>query len=362
MAAALSRLHKPVEVLTVGNTAVPVYLDEAGLLRLRVFLDRSVMEVFLGGGSQSVTRVIYPQTEDSCRSFCRRRHRRRCSPRCLADESGAFVMAAVTRSDLESFNQRGYTILRRAFSNSRIDSLVAAVETTIDRALAGSCELTWIDREQRLPARTEHLLHPGKYQPAYGEWLDEDLAPQIEALLSGAARHSLFGMLAAGGGQPYLQKWHRDLGKPGAPDEAEYLERQHGRLVQFNAPLAAGDRYLHIVPSSHGRPSTAAEIAASQNTGGDMPEALVVELEPGDIVYYNANLWHRGWNPEGAKRWTMHCAFCSADTKVMSHEYGQRLAMLQSGHLERMTPLTRRYVERYLDRYPEKDPPSVFDL
>ena len=119
-------------------------------------------------------------------------------------------------------------------------------------------------------------------------------------------------MLAAGGGQPYTQKWHRDLGRPGDPDETAYLRRHEGRFVQFNAPLVAGDRFLNIVPGSHLRASTDAEIEASRSESGEMPNALVVELEPGDIVHYNANLWHRGWNPEGRKRWTMHCAFWSA--------------------------------------------------
>ena len=93
-----------------------------------------------------------------------------------------------------------------------------------------------------------------------------------------------------------------------------------------------------------------------------MPNALVVELEPGDIAYYNANLWHRGWNPEGHKRWTMHCAFWNAGATVMVHEHRQREQLIRQRHLEQMPPITRQYVQRYLDNYPEADPPSVFDL
>ena len=93
-----------------------------------------------------------------------------------------------------------------------------------------------------------------------------------------------------------------------------------------------------------------------------MPNALVVELEPGDIAYYNANLWHRGWNPEGRKRWTMHCAFWNAGATVMVHEHGQREPLTQQGHLEQMPSVTRQYIQRYLDNYPAGDPPSLFDL
>ena len=58
----------------------------------------------------------------------------------------------------------------------------------------------------------------------------------------------------------------------------------------------------------------------------------------------------------------MHCAFWNAETTVMAHEYGQREPLTQQGHLEQMPPITRQYIQSYLDNYPEGDPPSMFDL
>ena len=85
-----------------------------------------------------------------------------------------------------------------------------------------------------------------------------------------------------------------------------------------------------------------------------MSGAMVVELEPGDIVYYDVNLWHRGWNPQGVNRWSMHCAFWNAECPVMAHEHGQREAFTESRHLERMPTVARGYIERYLDNYPQE--------
>jgi hypothetical protein len=133
--------------------------------------------------------------------------------------------------------------------------------------------------------------------------------------------------------------------------------------VQFNAPLLPGDRFLNIVPASHLRASTPDEIQASKaGDQADMPGALAVELRPGDIAYYNANLWHRGWNPDGELRWTMHCAFWKPEYPVMKHEYGQREALLTPGHLDRMPPVTRAYIQRYLEGYPQGEPKSLLDL
>ncbi len=269
---------------------------------------------------------------------------------------------SITATDLDTYRDQGYLIVRRAFSPERVQSLLDAVNRLLDRALAGECEIRWIDAKRRLPQRTGSMLLPDKYDPTYAEWLATDLAPHLETLIDGPVRHSLFGMLAGGGEQPYELAWHRDLGKPGDPDEANYYRRLQGLFVQFNAPLLPGDRFLNIVPASHLRASTAAEIeAAAAGVEADMPDALIVELEPGDIVYYNANLWHRGWNPQGIKRWTMHCALWRAADPVMLHEHGQREAMLSEGHLERMPAKARQYIQRYLDNYPE-EPQKLQDL
>ena len=106
------------------------------------------------------------------------------------------------------------------------------------------------------------------------------------------------------------------------------LDRALGTLghhVQINAPLLPADSFLEIVPGSHIRPETTAEVAAAREGGGfpwaasagekrEMPGAVRLALEPGDIAYYNSNLWHRGYNPEGRPRWTMHCSCASPNT------------------------------------------------
>jgi nicotinamide N-methyltransferase len=270
------------------------------------------------------------------------------------------MVRSLTPEERAAFDEQGYVILRQVFRAQRVEDLRRAVEGLVARALAGQVEIRWIDRERGIPDRISHLLHPDKFDPAYAQWLDEDLVPHLEALV-GPVRHSLFGMLAGGGGKPYLQAWHRDLGKPGDPDEEGFLRRFHGRSVQFNAPLLPGDRFLNIVPASHLRASTPAELAAAAaGEQAQMPGNTVVEVEPGDIVYYNANLWHRGWNPEGRRRWSLHCAFWRAEYPVMKHEHGQREAL--GVHLERFPGRARACIQRYLDQYPEGPAPDCREI
>ena len=53
------------KTLNVGGTDVPVGpVGKDGTLKLHVFLDKSVMEVFINDGTQAVTRVVYPGLSD----------------------------------------------------------------------------------------------------------------------------------------------------------------------------------------------------------------------------------------------------------------------------------------------------------
>ncbi len=279
------------------------------------------------------------------------------------DHSAHGPIVPITHVDVDFFHDEGYLAVSGAFSQERIEALVAAVERLMDRALADDCQIGWIDRENRVLGRTGHLLAPDRYDPAFGEWLDQDLAPHLHHLITGGqVRHSLFGVLANGGGQAYEQRWHRDLCRSGEQDEGVFLRRHHGKVVQFNAPLLADDHFLQIVPNSHLRASTATEIEiAADARAGEMPGALIVPLEPGDVVYYDPNLWHRGWNPDGGQRWTMHCAFWSADYPVMRHEHSQLEQLQGDGHLRRLPPITRQYVQRYIDRHAD-EAVDIFDL
>ena len=51
--------------LNVAGTEVPLDLDtHSNTLKLHVFLDKSVLEVFINDGLTSVTRVVYPGEKD----------------------------------------------------------------------------------------------------------------------------------------------------------------------------------------------------------------------------------------------------------------------------------------------------------
>jgi hypothetical protein len=270
----------------------------------------------------------------------------------------AFTLSQLER---EQYRQEGYIILRGIIPQEEVEALRADVRQLVERSAAGEGpEVSWINREKRIPERLGQLLRPGWIQPSFARSLEQGpYLPVAEQILGGPVRYSLFGMLAGGDGKPYVQGWHRDL----APTEGEYeipiLELGYRAVTQINAPLFP-DRFLTIVPGSHLRRTTADErevLATSR--AGDMPGQMAVETVPGDVVFYYPNLLHRGYNPEGALRWTMHHAFVSASAPVYAHERGQEIWIGQPGYLESLPPALRLVMQRYLEAMPAGASPNL---
>lgn len=92
--------------------------------------------------------------------------------------------------------------------------------------------------------------------------------------------------------------WHRDDVRPDitAEEEARQLKEKSpngGQLhAQYNIALYS-DASLIVVPGSHTRIRTEKERNADPYEP-NMPGQLLVSLEPGDAVFYNSNILHRG--------------------------------------------------------------------
>ena len=184
---------------------------------------------------------------------------------------------ALTAAHIHAFHEQGFVVVKGAFPPERILRLRAAIKELCERAdeeeqATGqpSFPWQWLDREKRLPARMGDYLQPKKYHSEFGAWMAEDAIPQLEQLCGGPVRHNRFQMLASGGGQPYLQHWHRDWGNSdsiigvASPKPAEYVDAcrgANGKHVEWNTPLLPDEHFLQVVPGSHCRACTDEELA-----------------------------------------------------------------------------------------------------
>jgi hypothetical protein len=267
----------------------------------------------------------------------------------------------LTASEQEQYEREGYVILRGIIPAEEIEGLRADVRDLVAAAAEGrGPELPWINKEKQIPERIGQMLRPGWVRPAFTASLERGPYFSIaEQVLGAPVRYSLFGMLAGGDGKPYVQGWHRDLAPTEGESELAVLERNYRLFTQINAPLFP-DRYLTIVPGSHLRRTTAAEREVlARDPTGEMPGQLTVETEPGDVAFYYSNLLHRGYNPGGAMRWTMHHAFVNAVAPVAAHERGQERWIGEPGYLDTLPPALRVAMQRYLDAVPEGPSPNI---
>jgi ectoine hydroxylase-related dioxygenase (phytanoyl-CoA dioxygenase family) len=103
--------------------------------------------------------------------------------------------------------------------------------------------------------------------------------------------------------EPY---WHRDLQFSSIPDE-ELKAKLHEMLsLHVRIPLVK-EMGLGIVPGTHKRWDTALEHQVRLELNGhknceDLPDAVLVDLQPGDVMIFNAQMIHRGHYTENESR------------------------------------------------------------
>ncbi|KAI9930349.1 hypothetical protein ASPWEDRAFT_108220 [Aspergillus wentii DTO 134E9] len=108
----------------------------------------------------------------------------------------------------------------------------------------------------------------------------------------------LFNLLVAPETKDFELRWHRD-DIPESVGEEEELRLLHAKSpqgkqshAQYNLALCP-DASLIVIPGSHRRVRTETERKADPYEA-ELPGQLVVELQPGDAVFYDSNILHRG--------------------------------------------------------------------
>jgi hypothetical protein len=221
----------------------------------------------------------------------------------------------LTQSEIESFLQKGYVIRRGVLSQADLEKYRAAVDRILHKCRVERAHsyVRYIDGEKDDIWGVNHIFHPSIRERDLVESLgNPQILDVIEDLIGDRVRYHLCTLLVSSERKPYHINWHRDTNfKDGEVPLGQLLARLKSH-VQLNGALY-DDGALYIVPGSHRRELTDAERAVIRNSPkGDMPNQMAVELAPGDIVFYNANLLHKGYNRSGAKRQTLHYAIVAA--------------------------------------------------
>ncbi|KAI0200914.1 phytanoyl-dioxygenase family protein [Astrocystis sublimbata] len=112
----------------------------------------------------------------------------------------------------------------------------------------------------------------------------------------------------------------------GTPDSGTRTAKRYWN-TQWNLALYADDSLI-VIPGSHVRVRTSAERTASPHEPS-LPGQLVVRLDPGDVVFYDNNILHRGVYASDKERMSLHGSVGRAGggrfraTNVLQHGIGE---------------------------------------
>ena len=128
--------------------------------------------------------------------------------------------------------------------------------------------------------------------------------------------------------------------------------------MQLNLALTR-DRAFWAVPGSHVRPNSPAEQAVFGGTkhqspvDRDMPGARCIELAPGEAVFYNNNLIHRGYCDFTERRRTCHIGYHCTRRPPTWHFYSHSPDQFTPDYLATLSPTVRGMIEDRLERQRE---------
>lgn len=156
----------------------------------------------------------------------------------------------------------------------------------------------------------QHLLHPDMPDndvfAAY--YFNDVIIGAVQTLLGdcneGDLVMELFNLLCRPD-KDFELKWHRDDIPATATAEEEMARlKEPAWHAQWNLALYH-DTSLIVVPGSHLRSRTEEERNADPFEA-NMKDQIVVEMQPGDVVFYNNNILHRGAYIASKERMTLH--------------------------------------------------------
>lgn len=155
----------------------------------------------------------------------------------------------------------------------------------------------------------QHLMHPKL--PHHDTFASSYFAPYIVAAVTEVLQCSsedlvleLYNLLIRPDAD-FALRWHRDdIGPEVSPQDELNRLREPMLHAQWNLALYP-DESLIVVPGSHLRSRTEEERQADP-FDDNMPGQMAVKMNPGDIIFYNNNILHRGVYRSEAERMTLH--------------------------------------------------------
>ncbi|KAI5956398.1 hypothetical protein KGF54_000873 [Candida jiufengensis] len=254
----------------------------------------------------------------------------------------------------DEINENGFTIIENFLTPEEIEKYTKASEIIVDMARKGDIQ-TVRTRGKQYPPWPKNfnpdiwgvsgLLHPNlgeKSYPFHDLYADDKMLNVVSDILqiqTNEISMELLNMLI----NPLTDfelDWHRDTIKPevSPEEEAKDLLTYPFAGAQFNLSLTHDD-CLIVIPKSHNRIRTDEERSKtidSLRRKEFITNQIIVNLNPGDLVFYNNNILHRAAYKSKNKRLTIHGSYGnvrfgkSRAKGILQHGVAEWLPILKS--------------------------------
>ena len=203
-------------------------------------------------------------------------------------------------TDLEHYEQYGYLLKRQFFSSDEIEKL----KSTVNRVYQQWQQANGDDLKKwqlvTMAGLTDCIYFDSSDQRAsFFSSLSPTHLVDLTAELFGTHIHfhnsQLFFNPQNINKPPY---WHRDMQYDKTPDAEQAAELKDMLSLHVRIPLLA-ERGLELIPGTHRRWDTTLEHQVRLELDGhrnseDLPDSILLSLQPGDLVIFHAQMIHRG--------------------------------------------------------------------
>ncbi|PQE04641.1 phytanoyl- dioxygenase protein [Rutstroemia sp. NJR-2017a BBW] len=222
---------------------------------------------------------------------------------------------------LESLERDGFVLVPNLLTQEQITELREAAKETVELARSGGWPFVRTLPKQFPPWNpadvpthgiwgVQSLMHPQlpHSRTFIRTYFSPPLLRTILSLFPSATPSSLvlelFNLLTRPD-HTFQLRWHRDDIPSSATPSEELSRLAHPAFhAQWNMALYE-DSSLVVVPGSHRRARTEKEREMGEYETGVEGE-MRVQMKPGDVVFYDNNILHRGVYDEGTERMTLH--------------------------------------------------------
>ncbi|MGW4790868.1 phytanoyl-CoA dioxygenase family protein [Nonomuraea sp. NPDC004297] len=201
----------------------------------------------------------------------------------------------------------GFTVIRGVYGQDDVASMYEANERIVSKVRAEPERYIGTRYTSRVQGNVDtwgvnNIFSPELYEPALAAAFDNPRFMALPHRVLGSrlrfwSAHTLWSPTRV----DYELNWHKDN------HETDHYDPAGRPLhVQFNVCLT-DDSSFRALPGSHRRPATSQERKVIESFGtGSMPGEVVVHCLPGDVIYMNYHMIHRGSCSATTHRRTLH--------------------------------------------------------